>query len=330
MTTRRILFVCHDAGGNVPPVLALAESLIRNGHHAVVLSQPSVRRRVADIGCEFFEFSAIADYERGKMLEEQLDAAMSVIAERSAGDDLISLATERGFDLVVVDANMAGALAAAETLEQPSVVLLHSMYKTYVDVWLGAVWPLLSNTVNSMRSGFGLGPADSWVDLLAGHDCRLSVVPSMFEAPVTDIQTAIASLRVPRAPSSSIRRPRMVPARRHPDGVGRSQHHHHRQTELLQTIVAVLGEMPVRALVTTAGVVDTESWRRPSNVAIADYVPHASVMDQTDVMVNHAGLGSVATALELLGADGLHPRWQGSAAERCAGRRAGGWVGAQR
>jgi MGT family glycosyltransferase len=78
--------------------------------------------------------------------------------------------------------------------------------------------------------------------------------------------------------------------------VGLSTTHHH-QTELLQMIVAVLGEMPVRALVTTAGVVDTGSWRRPSNVAIVDYVPHASVMDQTDVMVNHAGLGSVATAL---------------------------------
>jgi UDP:flavonoid glycosyltransferase YjiC (YdhE family) len=131
---RRILFVCHDAGGNVPPALALAESLVRTGHHAAVLSQPSVRDRAVDVGCEFFEFSAIPDYERGTMLEEQLDPVMSVIAGRSPGDDLVSLVTERGIDLVVVDANMAGALAAAETLEQPSVVLLHSMYRTYVDV----------------------------------------------------------------------------------------------------------------------------------------------------------------------------------------------------
>src|SRR5262245_4185680 len=176
MTPRRVLFVCHDAGGNVPPALALAESLVRSGHHAAVLSQPSVRSRAVDVGCEFFAFSAIPDYERDKMLEEQLDAAMSVIAERSAGDDLISLVTQHEIDLIVVDANMGGALAAAETLEQPSVVLLHSMFKTYVDVWLGAVWPLLSDTINRMRSGFGLDPAHGWVDLLAGHDCRLSVV----------------------------------------------------------------------------------------------------------------------------------------------------------
>jgi UDP:flavonoid glycosyltransferase YjiC (YdhE family) len=32
-------------------------------------------------------------------------------------------------------------------------------------------------------------------------------------------------------------------------------------------------------------------------VTITDYVPHSLVLDQTDVMVTHAGLGSIAGAM---------------------------------
>jgi hypothetical protein len=39
------LVVCHDAGGTIPPVIALAEALVERAHDVTVLSQPSVRRR---------------------------------------------------------------------------------------------------------------------------------------------------------------------------------------------------------------------------------------------------------------------------------------------
>ena len=45
---------------------------------------------------------------------------------------------------------------AAETLEQPSVVLLHSMYATYVETWFAEIWPLLAPAINETRAGYGL------------------------------------------------------------------------------------------------------------------------------------------------------------------------------
>jgi MGT family glycosyltransferase len=55
--------------------------------------------------------------------------------------------------------------------------------------------------------------------------------------------------------------------------------------------------LEVRALVTTAGQVDISALPHPSNVTIVDYVPHALVLGRTDVLVTHAGLGSVASAM---------------------------------
>jgi len=43
MTRRTILLTCHDAGGTVPPMLAIAEALRAVGHRVVMLSQPKER-----------------------------------------------------------------------------------------------------------------------------------------------------------------------------------------------------------------------------------------------------------------------------------------------
>ncbi len=69
------------------------------------------------------------------------------------------------------------------------------------------------------------------------------------------------------------------------------------QERLLATIVEALADMPVRALVTTAGHIDPKEHPPPSNVTITDVVPHTLVLDETDVMVTHAGMGSIAGAL---------------------------------
>src|SRR3954465_4418486 len=130
MRAKRFLLVCHDAGGTVPPMLAIAEVLIRSGHDVFILSQPSVRRRAERAGCRFFRFSGIAAYERRKPLEDQIALAWPMITGSAVGDDVHSLASGHQADVIVVDANLGGALAAAEALDQPSVVLLHSMYKT--------------------------------------------------------------------------------------------------------------------------------------------------------------------------------------------------------
>ena len=124
-------------------------------------------------------------------------------------------------------------------------------------------------------------------------------MPEAFDAPVADAPDALRhfGFLVPRHYSNGV-------TATFPDGVDPTvlvglSTTYQRQEELLRAIVEALADMAVRALVTTAGQVDIGTLPRPSNVTIAEYVPHTALMEATDVMVTHAGMGSVAHALSV-------------------------------
>ncbi len=295
--TLRALFVSHDAGGTIPPVLALAEAFVARGDDVVVLSQSSVRARAEAAGCAFVTATDLPDYERRRAIEDQIDLVGRAMTGRALGDDLIALATDRSVDLVIVDANLGGALAAAETLPQPSAVLLHSMYTTYVTSWFADYWAFLEPAINETRASFGLAPAHDWPSVFAEHERLLAVVPDVFDAPVPDTPGALRhfGFLVPRGVGPATAE--CFPAGDDPAVLVGLSTTYQRQDELLEVILDALGELPVRGLVTTAGQVDADVLPKPANVAITDYVPHTAVLGATDVMVTHAGLGSIASAL---------------------------------
>lgn len=297
MTLRRFLLACHDAGGTVPPMLALAQALNDRGHKVLMLSQPSVRKRAEASGCHFSAFSSVPDYEPGKMLEEQIAVAVPLLTGQPVGDDLLRVARAHAVDLVVVDANLAGCLAAAETLEQPSVVVLHSMYATFVDTWFADIWPLLEPAINETRDRYGLAPVGAWASLFAGHDRLLSVVPAVFEGPVADPPAAIRhfGFLLPR-PSPVDDAPGFPPGEGPAVLVGLSTTYQ-RQEPLLLSILDALDVMGARGLVTTAGHLDISTLHIPANVLVRKFVAHALLLPQTDVMITHGGLRSVAAAL---------------------------------
>ena len=78
--SRRFLLVGHNAGGTVPPMLAVAQEMVRRGHDVTWLSQPSVRDRAVAAGCRFEPLVALDDYDPGIAIEEQLDLALAGIA----------------------------------------------------------------------------------------------------------------------------------------------------------------------------------------------------------------------------------------------------------
>jgi UDP:flavonoid glycosyltransferase YjiC (YdhE family) len=297
MTRRRVLFTSHDAGGTVPPMLALAETYAARGDAVVVLSQLSVRARAEAAGCSFVAFSDLPDYTARRAIEDQLDLSLRATTAQTIGDDVLAVAKEHAIDLLVIDANLAGALAAAEQLDRPSAVLLHSMYTTFVTSWFADYWAFLEPAINETRDAFGLAPARGWPGVFAGHDRLLAVVPQAFDAPVAHSPDSLRHFGFLVPKGSGAR-----PALDFPDGrdpavlVGLSTTYQ-RQEELLEVILDALGGLAVRGLVTTAGQVDAGGLPHPANVTITDYVQHTAVLDHADVMVTHGGLGSIASAL---------------------------------
>lgn len=186
MSGSHVLFVCHDAGGTIPPVLAVARGLVELGTRVSILSQPSVRRRAEGAGYNFFAFSQLDDYDRSQPIESQLSRSITALTGTAVGEDVLATIEAEQADLVVVDPNLTGVLAAAESSDRPSVVLLHSLYQTFVDTWFGELWQFLAEPINTTRRHFAVEPATSWASLFDDHKLIISPVPAIFDTPGID------------------------------------------------------------------------------------------------------------------------------------------------
>ena len=289
MTGAHVLFVCHDAGGTIPPVLAAAHGLAELGTRVSILSQPSVRRRAESAGHAFFAFSHLDDYDRDQPIESQLSRSIPALTGAEVGEDLVATLEREQPDLVVVDPNLTGALAAAESVGPPSVVLLHSVYETFVDTWFGDLWPVLGETINATRRHFGRGPVTDWASLFDAHELLISPVPAMFDAGF-ERPPAMRSygFLVPPALGERVD----FPAGDEPCVLVSLSTTQQNQSELLASIVEALAELPVRGLVTTGGAVSPKALPAPANVAITEFADHAYALARAAVMVAHGGLGS--------------------------------------
>lgn len=291
----RFVLALHDAGGTVPPMISIAEALASRGNEVTVLGQPCVERRARAVGCDFVAF-AIGDYATDRPIEDQIDEVVPMMTGRGPGDELLRTIEATSADAVVVDANLAGVAAAAETAGCGSAVLLHSLYETYVDTWFGELWPFLEPLINETRAAFGLPGRSSWTEIFEAHDRTYAVVPEVFDAP-----TSIA-------PPPNLRHPGfLVPTAAASDAFAAGDGEplvlvslsttDMGQGPLLQTILDGLDGEAVRGVVTTGGQRFGPVLRVPANVEVHDHLPHPAVLPHAAAVITHAGMGTIAAAL---------------------------------
>jgi MGT family glycosyltransferase len=69
------------------------------------------------------------------------------------------------------------------------------------------------------------------------------------------------------------------------------------QEDVLKRIVAALGELPVRGLVTTGIGIDPDAIAAPDNVQVVRSAPHREVLREADLVITHCGHGTTIKAL---------------------------------
>lgn len=302
-THNGFLVVGQDAGGTVAPMLAVAEALIASGRPVTYLSQPSVEARAVEVGCEFVAFNSTPDYRHDTAIEEQLEIALPMLVGRAVGDQLIDLALDRGCVGVIVDSDLAGAAAAAEKLDLTSAIILHHLYADFAEGWFHQLWPVLAPGVNETRDAYGLAPVDSWAAVFAPHALAVVAAPPGFDPLAADVPGAMfrepgflvpggGTERVAGASTGNLfgdgAGPRVV--------VGLSSTYQ-AQEQLFQNILDALQTIDAAGLATTTRAMDPDDFTPPSNVRLSEYVRHAQVVPLADVVVTHAGLGTIAVAL---------------------------------
>lgn len=247
---------------------------------------------------------------------------------RSVAEETSRAVQEHSPDVLVVDLNMIGALVAAEASGLPTVVLFHMpeylpgpgrpaggpgflprndligrlrdgvltrLFYRQLDRYL--------DDFNETRRRFDLAPLSTGreiIDLYHRADLRLIQTSEAFDFPITpppaNVRYVGPVLDDPDWSSEDWKSPWAADDRR-PLVVVSLSSTFQDQRDVLQRVIAALGHLDVRGLVTLGPAMASERFQTPENVVVVESAPHTKIFPQADVVVTHAGHGTVMRAL---------------------------------
>lgn len=283
----RALFVTFDAGGNVPPMLGIAQRWLQRGGEAVVLGNPSQRAAAEAVGARFVPFTkpqSFAPARRGSVARGVVTILHTTVG-RTIAASLREVARDTRPDVVVVDCMLPRALAASIDAGYPTVTLVHSLPSNFAGPYAGGpigklsalagasprrVWSRAGATIAATMPGFDDGDARPWAALRTVGP----ITPRLVEAPHG---------REARA------RPRVL--------ISLSTIWYPGQDRTLQKLLDAIAPLSLDAVMTTGRSIDPAALRVPANAEVHRHVDHDALLPQVDLVVGHGGHGTTMRAL---------------------------------
>lgn len=276
----RIAFITWAGGGNVAPALTTAARMRDRGHHVMVIGPQALGERVSSEGLDFVP----------RLVPDEWDPVVMATSVR----DLVE---RHDADVVIVDYMLPGALCGALATGRPTAALVHTLYAA---LWQdGAPSPMAFATttaeVNQARAAVGLGPVEHVGQLLEEADRVLVTCPAEVDIVMPDIAASVRYVGAVLEPADTARIPRRFDDR--PLVVISLGTTPMDEADLIQRLLDALADEPVEVLALLGDHLRPETFRSPPNALVRGYVRHASVFPTADVVVTHAGLGTVLAAL---------------------------------
>jgi UDP:flavonoid glycosyltransferase YjiC (YdhE family) len=298
----RYLIVTWDGAGNLVPTLGIARALAERGHDVRMLGHDTIVERCSDVGTRFVPLSQGEgwdamhdpdDFEAEvKLLIEELCFSTTV-----ARDVAAELAREPA-DAVLVDCMLFTAIDVALASGTPTATLFHTPFTLFRGGPLVEMFAPGIAIANAHRAELGLPAIRSLGDIHDACACAIVALPKEFEPDVPDAANVLRTGPVLDAP----------PLSREIDGVDLGDGSEplvlislstsdQGQAGLLQRCADAVGQLPVRAIVTTGPSMDPASVTAAANTQVVRYVPHAEILPSAALVITHAGLGTTMAAL---------------------------------
>jgi len=336
MKNYNFLFVTIDGGGNTPAMFGFANYLMERGHKTLFLSEPCLEQPVKDLNANFIPFTDyFTKSDRKKDFFQDWNATLfkNPVFERiifgpseSVINQTINAIQTNYIDVLVVDVLLFPALIAAEFLNIPKLLVFHmpeympgpnrppgnmglvpgkGILTKFRDRILGNMMISKFNEyrpqLNKIRSNLNLKPLNNTVDLIDMADLRIIQTIRSFDFP---IEPAPANVRY-TGPilddpdwvqteewvtpwDSSDKRPLIV--------ISFSSTFQN-QKDAIQNCIYALKNLPVKGLVTLGLAMEDEHFEISNNVRIIKSVKHSLVFPHADLVITHAGHGTVMRAL---------------------------------
>jgi UDP:flavonoid glycosyltransferase YjiC (YdhE family) len=281
----RILMAHWDGAGNIPPQRALARELRRRGHDVHVLTHDSLAAAVAADGCTFHALANARQWDpaQPRAAEEEADFVVRDIVTSSAyAADFLAIHGALAPDICLIDAMLAGTVNLAIEHEVLFAAILHS-------AWIreGACAGWFSSITAALP-----GPAAgaNFFDLV---ECAPLVLATSYRELATQAAFHphihfVGPIREPLAnrpwPRRSSGRPFVL--------VSLSSMYQGQETTL-RNICRAVSALPIDVLVTSGRGIAPDSLPSSGNVEVRSFVAHDEVLPSVDLVVTHAGLGTL-------------------------------------
>lgn len=327
---RNYLFVLTDAGGTVPPEIGVVRRLAERGHRVTVLADDPLEAPAVTAGARFrpttgrvtapFDDWAIrnpAGLARGMAEQMIVGPAPVQAADTTAAID------ELRPDLVVVSSFAVGAMIAAESRGVPFDLLMPNTYALPAkgmppfgvglapargalgalrDRAFGAAGRRLFDRfalepLNAVRADHDLEPVSTMWNQMQHARRQLVLTSAAFDFPAELPANARYVGPVLDDPSWAADVPWTPPAGDDPLVLVAMSSTFQNHVDCLQRIADALGELPVRAVVTTGPAVEPSAISAPPNVTVVASAPHHLVMREASLVVTHGGHGTVIKSL---------------------------------
>lgn len=285
------------AGGNVVPAAGLARLLVGRGHDVRVIGPSVLAGRFEQVGCTFhaYQRARTPHLMENEVLNDHLLGWMRFIAGTRLADDVLAELEARPADVVIADAFLSAALSAAEKAGLPAAALVHVLYQPCVEGRRVTTWEPNRPILDVTRRHLGLPMLDPSSPLVATLWSRaqlvLACLPATFDFPISNKPP---NVRYVGPIFDDVLSPRRPPKR--PTVLVTFSTTNMRQKDVIQRVLDGLETLDVDVLCTLGGV-PIKGLRQTRNAQIRDWVPHAEVLPSTSVVVTHAGLSTVLSAM---------------------------------
>jgi UDP:flavonoid glycosyltransferase YjiC (YdhE family) len=280
---RKFLITSWDGGGNTPAAYNLGARLIRAGHRVRLIGWQSMAGPAEGAGLEFRTYASMEPWPVGLSQDEGWDRLAALLLGPATREDILAEAADFGPDVMVVDCMMLSAFEAARRLGCPTAVLVHVLYAPFVLEWGDAVLnTCLADVMAQTDRVLALTPPGFDRDCaLPANTSYVGPINHPRDTPVVGGGAHVADLTRPGDPWVLLSLSTTLQG----------------QTKALPTLLAALGSLPVRGLLTLGSALPVEKVSAPPNVVVRAYVPHTDVLPHMSAVISHGGLSTITTAL---------------------------------
>lgn len=272
----RILVTTFDAGGNAPPIIAIARELAARGHEVTLMLE--ARQSAPGLAVRPY-----ATRLSSRQARTQVGTALGlarVFASVELGREVVGVARELQVDVVVLDCLLVGVARELAAGGLPTVTVVHLLY-SFLRAATSGPFGLAIRLLGGGRAAAALESPDAVV-VTTIRDWESD--PS-FPANVRHVGP-VESLPPPRAKEEP---PLVVASLSTTPNPG--------QERTLQSIVDALATLPVRGVISGGNLLDPTSLRLPPNVEAVRWLDHDDVLPRASLLVGHGGHGTTVRAL---------------------------------